>query len=254
MVNIKFLLTGIVAEVRNSNYPSITKLLESHGVKIISEVSSGMELIKQYIKYMPDILILDIMLNEIDGLEAWRKLLNLGYKPHVIIITETVQSEYLLIAFELGCIDYLLKPVCSTRLDKAIQRGISIVKNKHYYPLYFPARPITMISMISNHKKIFINVLEVIYVEKINWRINKVYLSSGSYETTTTLTQILEQCNELLIKPHRSFIVNVIYIKSIQADVLIEGNYELILSNNKKVPLTRRNYNIFKNKMDIFTT
>lgn len=247
------IFTGIVAEIKNTKSPNISNLLETLDVKVVSEVSTSKELIEQYRNHLPDILLLDIKLGDMDGMEAWKKMIDIGYNPNVIIITEIDRSEYLLTSFELGCIDYILKPVCITRLEKAIKKAMSIVRNKRSLSLNFPSKPF-MISIINNHKKISINVSDLIYVEKFNLKISKVHLTSKSYETTTTLTSIIQQCNDILIKPHRSFIVNINYIESIQADLLIQGNYELTLTNGEKIPLTRRNYDLLTKKLNDFNS
>ena len=75
-------------------------------------------------------------------MEGWKKMIDIGYNPNVIIITEIDRSEYLLTSFELGCIDYILKPVCITRLEKAIKKAMSIVRNKRSLSLNFPRQTI----------------------------------------------------------------------------------------------------------------
>lgn len=103
------IFTGIVAEIKNTKSPNISNLLETLGVKVVSEVSTSKELIEQYRNHLPDILLLDIKLGDMDGMETWKKMIDIGYNPNVIIITEIDRSEYLLTSFELGCIDYILK-------------------------------------------------------------------------------------------------------------------------------------------------
>lgn len=67
-----------------------------------------------------DVVFLDIEMPEINGLELAEKILE--KKPHIEIVFVTAYNEYAVEAFELNAIDYLMKPVNLTRLEKTIER------------------------------------------------------------------------------------------------------------------------------------
>ena len=67
-----------------------------------------------------DVVFLDIEMPEINGLELAEKILE--KKPHIDVVFVTAYNEYAVEAFELNAIDYLMKPVKLTRLEKTIER------------------------------------------------------------------------------------------------------------------------------------
>src|SRR5699024_9096482 len=67
-----------------------------------------------------DVVFLDFEMPEINGLELAEKILE--KKPHIDVVFVTAYNEYAVEAFELNAIDYLMKPVKLTRLEKTIER------------------------------------------------------------------------------------------------------------------------------------
>src|SRR6476620_6496757 len=98
----------------------LTRLLEAMGqVVVVGTYENAHDLLKALPETQPDVVLLDIQMPELTGLEASSLIDDSG--PYVIFVT--AHSEHALDAFELGALDYLLKPVEPARLLRALDRA-----------------------------------------------------------------------------------------------------------------------------------
>ncbi|MCF6324831.1 MAG: LytTR family DNA-binding domain-containing protein [Gammaproteobacteria bacterium] len=88
---------------------------------VIGEASNGKETLQQCQHLQPDIVLLDIRMPEMDGVEAALHLANLERPPAVIFTT--AYGDHALAAFEAHAVDYLLKPIRKARLQEALQKA-----------------------------------------------------------------------------------------------------------------------------------
>ena len=93
-------------------------LEEIGGYIVYGDAANGTEALQQCEKYQPDVLLLDIRMPGMDGLEAARHLQSLQQPPAIIFTT--AYNDYALQAFESHAVDYLLKPVRQERLQDAL--------------------------------------------------------------------------------------------------------------------------------------
>ncbi len=100
-------------------------LLETEKVEIIGQTTEPLKALQTISNITLDAIFLDIQMPELTGFELLQKLEN--YPP---VIFTTAFDEFALKAFEVYSIDYLLKPVESERLEKALQKLEKIVAEK----------------------------------------------------------------------------------------------------------------------------
>lgn len=98
--------------------------LQNMGFEVI-ENDSGLNVAKQILHYRPEVCLIDIVMDEKEGLETIREIQSLPYRPKIIAVSSN--GMYLDFATELGADDALLKPISSDSLRAALIRiGISI--------------------------------------------------------------------------------------------------------------------------------
>lgn len=93
-------------------------LAETDGYQIIGEAETGEDALRKTQAAQPDVVLMDIRMPGMDGIEA-ASYINRLNKPPAIIFT-TAYSEHALQAFETHAIDYLLKPIKKSRLEAAL--------------------------------------------------------------------------------------------------------------------------------------
>ena len=94
---------------------------ERLGLDVVAEASNGREALALASAHNPDVVLLDIRMPEIDGIEVARHLQKMP-RPPAIVFT-TAYDAYAIKAFELHAVDYLLKPIRATRLEEALARA-----------------------------------------------------------------------------------------------------------------------------------
>ena len=165
-----------------------------------------------------DVLFLDLHLPGLKGLDFLRSL----HQPPQVILT-TAYHEYALESYELGVIDYLLKPIEFDRFLKAIQK-----LKKPVAPNVVPDRPFRFFNV--NKKMVRVWLDEIQYVESLKEYI-KICLSNGRSLVTKMALSELEASLESqgFIRAHRSFLVALRHIEAYSATNLTVGTKELVI-------------------------
>ena len=118
-------LKVVIADDETPARSRIRDLLEdcasSFPIELVGEAASGKELLAQLAKTPADVVLLDIRMPEMDGLEAAQHMLKLPEPPSVIFTT--AYNDHALKAFELHAVDYLVKPIRLRRLHDALTRA-----------------------------------------------------------------------------------------------------------------------------------
>lgn len=96
-------------------------LAQLSGVQVVAEASDGREALHACAEHDPDLVLLDIAMPGIDGLEAARHLA--AFEPRPAVVFCTAYDAHALSAFDAAAVDYLVKPVRLERLQAAIERA-----------------------------------------------------------------------------------------------------------------------------------
>lgn len=96
-------------------------LAEAGGVDVVAEVGDGRSAVELASRLAPDLILLDVNMPLMSGLEAARHLATLDPAPAVIFCT--AYDEHALAAFEANAVDYLVKPIRLERLQAALTRA-----------------------------------------------------------------------------------------------------------------------------------
>jgi len=101
-----------------------------HYFKIIYSASNGLEALNLYDKHKPDIIITDIEMPKLNGLEFIQQIRKQDSNTQVIITTAYSHKEYLFRAIELKLVKYLVKPINEKDFDEAIRLCIENINKE----------------------------------------------------------------------------------------------------------------------------
>lgn len=93
------------------------------GCAVVAEAENGFEALDAVHKYHPDLIVCDIRMPKMDGIEMLRRLREEGNRVHVIFLTAYSEFEYAKQALKLYAFDYLLKPFEDGELEAAVTRA-----------------------------------------------------------------------------------------------------------------------------------
>jgi two-component system response regulator YesN len=91
------------------------------GIEIADTAADGMEALEKFIKLSPGLIITDIRMPRLNGLEFIKKVREINDQTEIMLISAYADFGYVKEAISLGCANYLLKPVDETELQKTIQ-------------------------------------------------------------------------------------------------------------------------------------
>lgn len=92
-------------------------------ISVVAQAGSGEEAVRQAHEFVPDVVLMDLVLPGMDGVEATRKVKDVSPRTQIIILTSYHQDEYIFPALQAGAISFLLKDVKATELVDAIRRA-----------------------------------------------------------------------------------------------------------------------------------
>lgn len=100
----------------------LKQLLEFDGsIKVVGEAANGVECLENLEKYDPEVLLLDINMPEMNGIEVLKKMKEKQSSVKVLILTVHNELEYLMNAVDIGVEGYIMKDSESAELKKAIR-------------------------------------------------------------------------------------------------------------------------------------
>lgn len=101
---------------------TIRKILEANGHTVAGEAGNGVEAVQKYTELQPDVVLLDITMPEMNGVDALKRIKELDAKAKVIICSAMGQQAMVAQAIQNGAKDFIVKPFEADRVVAAIQR------------------------------------------------------------------------------------------------------------------------------------
>lgn len=214
------------------------------GVKVIGEADSGASALVQISRHKPDLVLLDLQMPEMGGLDVVR---NLRRGPHMpVLIIVTAHDAYAVEAFEAGAVDYLLKPVRRQRLLDAVERARRVTgwqaaeKLAHLQELFdHPADSHSKKIVGKRDQEYFLLGVDEILAFQAEGEIVWILTARKRYMAALTLKAIEERlitCGFRRI--HRNALVNVDHVRKMS--VLSSQRWLITLSNNQELIASKR--------------
>ncbi|MCM1055698.1 MAG: LytTR family DNA-binding domain-containing protein [Bacteroides sp.] len=167
-----------------------------------------------------DILLLDIEMKEISGMELAKKLRAEGDRLPIVFITG--YSEHIGEGYEVEALHYLLKPLNEEKLFNVLDRYIKRRFSKK-----------DEILLQCREKLLHVSAEEIVYIEAAGKRTIVKLADGGTVLCESGIGEAKKALTEDFILCHRSFAVNIRFIRSISAD-------GIALDSGEKIPVSRR--------------
>ena len=195
------------------------KLLEkSEGFTLCGEASDGAELLALAAEHRPQLVLLDVEMPGVSGVDCARELQDSD--PHTILIFATAHDKYMADAFEVYAFDYLLKPFKAERALATLERAKSVLKTREdaarsAKPV--EPRPQSGRILLKHRDGVSVINMEDILLVQREERATVLYtVNDGRYVTGDSLADIGARLDPaFFMRCHKSYIINLSHVDSI---------------------------------------
>jgi len=109
---------------------SLNKSIKSIGHNVVAESGDGESSITAYQKYKPDLVTMDITMQDMNGITALKKIKEINPDVNVIMITSHGDEPMVMNALKLGAKGYILKPITPEKLRESINKIFPVLENE----------------------------------------------------------------------------------------------------------------------------
>jgi two-component system response regulator AlgR len=213
-------------------------LAQCSGVNLVGTASDGESAVRMAETLTPDLLLLDIEMPGLDGIDVARALAARQPSPAVVFITAF--DQFAVAAFEVEAVDYLMKPVNPDRLKRALERARSYIVGRHEGRA--PTRPAASpyleefwASDLTGLVRIAAKDVDRVSAERDYMRLHVGRRSWLIHHSMNSLEEGLDP--ELFVRVHRSAIVRRDFIAGFTRNA--SGRWIARLSDGNEQPVGR---------------
>lgn len=204
MTALRVAITDDEAPARNRLRSLLEDVAEMIPIEVVGEADNGQRLLELLAEHPADVVLLDIRMPEMDGLETARHLQKLEDPPHVVFTT--AYDDYAVSAFELHAIDYLVKPIRLRRLHDALARARSITRVSLDVLREIAPEARTHLSVQERGKVRLVPVADIVYLRA---ELKYVTIRTAERELLLeeSLSRLEEEFGERFVRIHRNCLV-----------------------------------------------
>lgn len=222
---------------------------EKQPLEVIGEAASGAAALELINAKPCDVVLLDVRMPGMDGIETAQHLRKIDHPPAIIFAT--AYDAYALKAFEVNAIDYLLKPIRAALLAEALAKVQKSQPPKAEALTDLRRAPRSALSASERGKVHLIPVPDILYL-----RAELKYVTARTrereYLLDESLTRLEEEFGERFVRVHRSCLVARTAIKGFERGSLTagegsEGHWEVLLKGlDERIAVSRRQQHIVR--------
>lgn len=165
-----------------------------------------------------DILLLDIEMKGMNGVDLAKKLRSENNESQIVFITG--YSEFIGEGYDVSALHYLLKPVDEEKLLSVLDRAVKVISKRE-----------SRISVTFDRQTEFISLSKILYLEAQK-QYTVLYTVDETLKVKKSLSEFELQLDEKFLRCQRSFIVNLSYVSRIKNDYVV-------LKNGTEIPISR---------------
>ncbi|MBV9179679.1 MAG: response regulator transcription factor [Acidobacteria bacterium] len=209
---------------------NLTVLLRCHPeIETVAECGSGLEALSVIRASKPDLVFLDVQMPECDGFDVIERLGS--DTPSIIFVT--AYDSYALRAFEVGALDYLLKPFDNARFERTLERAkerITLAKN---------GQPAKWPFVIKTAGQVcFVGASEIDWIEAADYYVS-LHVGRKTHLLRRSMAELEQELDEnTFCRIHRSAIVKLDKVRRLELNE--SGEYDVLLTNGTRLRLSRR--------------
>ncbi|MGL4913428.1 MAG: LytR/AlgR family response regulator transcription factor [Romboutsia sp.] len=175
-----------------------------------------------------DILFLDVLMHEMNGIEAAQAIRKMYSSAYMIFVTNS--KEYALDSYSVNAYGYILKPFSHRSIESKVLDLVNKIDSSNKNTMY-----------VKNNQDIYsLKLDEVVYFESNLRKITAHLINGEEIKFYNKISNLESEINSnLFVRCHRSFLVNLIYIKNIVTSNLITTTERVLPISKKYLSPTR---------------
>ncbi len=233
----------LIADDESLARDRLCSLVDELGMgEVVAEASNGKGALENVRAHQPEVVLLDIRMPGIDGMQTLRELALLHPTPAVILTT--AYGEHALEAFEYQAVDYLLKPIRKERLEQALKRAYAFLQTQSTTP---PTPTPTARTHISYYLRGELHLVPVnkIYYFFAHQKYVELYWTQGKALILETVKDLEKEFAGQFLRLHRSTLVATVQLAGLRKDSS-GRNYVLLRDIPEQLEVSRRHLKALK--------
>ncbi len=241
----RILLADDEAPARQRLRDLLDECREAFPLTIVDEARTGREALDVLNREKVDVVLLDIRMPDMDGLEAARHMAGMPEPPAIIFTTAF--DSYALKAFEVNAIDYLLKPIRRERLLTALNKTRAAPPVSREALAAAANQPRRHLSVHERGKIHLVPLADILYL-RAELKYVTVRTAEREYLVEESLTRMEEEFGEAFVRIHRNCLVARAAIAGFErnAEESESGWAVVIRGTGEKLAVSRRQQHVVK--------
>jgi two-component system response regulator AlgR len=221
----------------------MSRMVKAAGHEVVAQASNGIQALEQVRLHRPDVVLMDIRMPEMNGIQCAQALLDLDVPPAVIFVTAF--DQHAIDAFNTQAIGYLLKPINQQQLENALKRA-SKLNSAQLNSLQQQAkdgelqdRPARKHIAARTHRGVELIPIESIYYFLADQKYVTVRHSGGQVLIDETLKDLENEFHDRFIRIHRNALLAIPYLEGLE--FVGTGQYQVRCRGiNERLAVSRR--------------
>lgn len=210
------------AEIREQLMGYVQRYTRQYGTAFeVKTFADGLEILEDY-RPAYDLILLDIEMKHLDGMETARRIRELD--PDVMLVFITNMAQYAIKGYAVGALDYILKPVPYFAFSQQLQKVEAQLRRRTWHYLAVPVE--------GGLRRL--DTSRIYYIESEGHRVH-FYTEEGDFAAPGALKALEEKlADRPFARCNSGYLVNLAQVRAVQQNTVEVGPYELQVSRPKR--------------------